>query len=439
MNYEQAMDFIDQSGKFGSKLGLKNISVLMSYLSDPQNNLKFIHVAGTNGKGSACAMLSNVFIKAGYTTGLYISPYLENYNERIQLNNAPISDEDLVKVISSVKSAVDKMIENGYDHPTEFEINTAAAFLYYKIKKADIVILEVGMGGRLDATNVINQSEASVIMSIGLDHQQYLGKTKEKIAFEKAGIIKENGNVVIYPLNTDGVKNIITEQAKKKHAHSYICDENNIKILSSSTNGQLLRYDNPSSVIGTKEFELGLLGEHQAYNALTVLYTLEVMKKRGWNISDTAIEEAMQSVKFSGRFEILCRKPYIIIDGGHNIDGVKTFVNGIKTYFKNKKVTLFFGMLSDKQVDESVDLLISIAKRIYTLTPEDPRAVSAAEMRDFIKGKYPNIEVEALGDIKEISKHINLNNYDEIYAFTGSLYMIGFARTLINNIIKHHS
>ena len=192
MDYKQALEYIHSTNKFGSRLGLHNITKLLEYLGNPQDKLRFIHVAGTNGKGSTCTMLSYILTEAGYRTGLYISPYLEDFRERIQINNEMISESELAEAAAKVKAAVEKMLSEGYEHPTEFEIVTAIGMVFYEKQKPDIVILEVGLGGRLDATNVIKTSEVSVITSISIDHAEYLGDTIEKIAFEKASIIKEN-------------------------------------------------------------------------------------------------------------------------------------------------------------------------------------------------------------------------------------------------------
>lgn len=439
MNYEEAMQFIASTGKFGQRLGLENITRLTNYLGNPERDLKFVHVAGTNGKGSTCAMIASVLSAAGYKTGLYISPFLENFNERIQLDNVPISDEALADAATIVKAACDAMVRDGCNHPTEFEINTAMAFVFYKKASADIVVLEVGLGGRLDATNVIPGAEAAVITSISYDHQQYLGDTLEKIAFEKASIIKTGYHVCIYALNPPEIKKIITDFAAEKHAFVHIPDKSDIRLISSDIDVQHLSYEKKDSKLNVREFELGLIGSHQVYNALNALAALEILKSRGWNIGPEAVKTGMARVQFKGRFEILNKTPLIVIDGGHNIEGITSFVENFSLYFPGKKANLFFGMLSDKQVDASVALLSKIAKCIYTLTPEDPRAVCAADMTRYIKTHYKNIESVPLADFGDIEKYIDFDRNEEIYAFTGSLYMIGHARTKLNTLIRRNA
>lgn len=434
MNYEQALEFIHGTYKFGEKIELKNITALLEELGNPQDKMKYVHVAGTNGKGSTCAMISNVLVNAGYKTGLYISPYLEKFTERIQLNNTPISEEDLIENTLEVKAAIERMLSKGLPHPSEFEVVTAIGFNYYAKQNVDIVVLEVGMGGRFDATNVIKTNEASVIVSLSFDHQAYLGNTLEEIAFEKAGIIKPDTDVCVYALNPQSTHDVIIKRANELGARVHICNPDDIQMLSTGIDGQKVLYKKADSVLGVSELTLSLLGKHQLYNALNALNALEILKQKGWNITPEAVQKGLATVAFTGRFEILNRQPVILIDGGHNIDGITAFTNNIKMYFADKKVVLFYGMLSDKQVDESLDLLTSIAKKIYTLTPEDDRAVPAQEMAKHIKDKY-NIDATALDDFADIAKYLDLSQKDEVYAFTGSLYMIGEARTVINNFL----
>ena len=436
MKYDEALEFISSTYKFGEKIGLENITRLMAKLGDPQNKLKYVHVAGTNGKGSTAAMLANVLYKAGYKTGLYISPYLERFNERMQINNIPIADDELAQDTQTVKNAIEELERDGYPCPSEFEVVTAVAFVYYAKNNVDIVVLEVGMGGRMDATNIIASKEAAVITSLSLDHQLYLGNTIEDIAFEKAGIIKQGNAVSVYALDPPETVSMIQKACDERGASLKVCDKKDVKLLSYDIDGQTIKYTKPDSVLGVDTVKVALLGKHQTYNTLNVLNTLEILKKRGWNITPEAITEGLATVKFTGRFEIMHKDPVIVIDGGHNIEGITSFVDNVKTYFKGKKVVLFYGMLSDKQVNESVALLHSVAKRVYTLTPTDERAVTAQKMADYIKENYPEMPVVFLKSFEDIKKHIDFSQKDEIYAFTGSLYMIGEARTILTSLIS---
>lgn len=431
MTYEEALKYISSTYKFGSKLGLENITKLTELLQNPQEKYKIIHVAGTNGKGSTCNMIHDVLVEGGYKVGLFISPFLQEFTERIQINKKQIDKESLANITSLVKQKVDIMMQEGYNHPTEFEIVTAIGFKYFEEQNVDFLVLEVGLGGRFDATNCIKSPLVSVIASISLDHTQYLGNTLEQIAFEKAGIIKENSNVVIYP-QKKCITDVIKKQAKDKNAKVYETDINNIEILSSSIEGQILSY-RATNIFNLDNFKIKLLGEHQAYNCLTVIKVLEILKLQGYNINETTIIKGLQKCTFAGRFEIIQKNPVVLIDGGHNIDGVKSFCETIKKYFNNKKVILFYGMLKDKHPDLVADYLINISKEIYTLTPNYPsRAMASSELKEILdKRNNNNINITALKSLNNITKIINNCSSDEIIACVGSLYLIGDLRTIL--------
>ena len=435
MNYEEALNFIHSTYTFGEKIGLENITRMMNYLDNPQKDLKFIHIAGTNGKGSTSTMLSYILRESGYNTGLYISPYLEEFTERIQINNNPIDKQLLADLTVKVKAVVERIDSEGHQYPSEFEVVTAIAMLFYKHVKADIVVLETGMGGRFDATNIIDSNEAAVITSISYDHMLYLGDTLEAIAFEKAGIVKPNGDVSLYCEITGNVLSVFEEKASEQHATVHPSSIDDIELISADVNGQVLKYNRKDSLLDLEEFTLSLLGEHQIKNVLNVLNTCEILKAKGYSITSDSITKALAEVKFTGRFEIMHKNPIIVIDGGHNIEGINAFVENIEKYFGGEKVVLFYGMLNDKQVDESLAQLTKIAKTIFTLTPFDKRAVPAEEMASFIQQNYPGIEAKALAKFSDIENHIDFSKEDEIYAFTGSLYMIGEARTNLTKII----
>lgn len=432
MNYEQAIEFIHSTYKFGSNLGLERIKRLMELLNNPQNSYKIIHVAGTNGKGSTCSLINYVLMEAGYKAGLFISPYLEEFTERIQINKNHIDMESLSRITSLIKDKIDIMISEGYDHPTEFEVVTAIGFKYFEEQNIDFLILEVGLGGRFDATNVINKPLVSVITSISYDHMEQLGDTLEKIAFEKAGIIKEGSNVVIYP-QADNITNVIKDIAINKKAVIYEVNPQHIEKVKSDISGQLLKYLK-NDVFDLPKLKINLLGGHQILNALTALLALEIIKKEGYNISNENIINGFSNCRFPGRFEIINKNPLIILDGGHNIDGINQFVKTIKEYFFDKKTVLFFGILKDKNPDEVLELLLPISKEIYTLTPFSPRALKATELAKLIKN-HSNINVTSLESYDEILPIIKNANKDDVIAFAGSLYMIGSVRTLLKNLL----
>lgn len=428
MDYQEAIEFIHSTYKFGSKLGLSNITKLTELLGNPQNSYKIIHIAGTNGKGSTSNIIHDVLMAAGYRTGLFISPYLEEFTERIQINKVHIDKESLARITSLVKEKIEIMLEEGYNHPTEFEVVTAIGFKYFEEQNIDFLVLEVGLGGRFDATNVVSNTLVSVITSISYDHMEYLGDTLEKISFEKAGIIKENSSVVIYP-QEDNIVNTITDIAKTRNARCYLTDKNNIAKIDGNLGGQWFRYLK-NDVFDLPEVKISFLGEHQLYNALTALRTLEIIKLSGYNITEESILTGLASVKFAGRFEILHENPVIVIDGGHNIDGIKAFSKAVKENFGDNKITLFFGILKDKNPDDVLEYLIPLCNKVYTLTPNNPRAMKASDLAALIKGSY-DIDVTVIDDYENIINIVKNAGKNDYIAFVGSLYMIGDVRTIL--------
>jgi dihydrofolate synthase/folylpolyglutamate synthase len=429
MNYEESIEFIHSTYKFGSKLGLENITRLTELLGNPQDTYKIIHVAGTNGKGSTSNMIHDVLMASGYKTGLFISPFLEEFTERIQVNKRHIDKESLAKITSLVKEKIAVMLQEGYNHPTEFEVVTAIGFKYFQEQNIDFLVLEVGMGGRFDATNVVKNTLVSVITSISFDHMEYLGDTLEKIAFEKAGIIKENSRVVIYPQGENVVK-AIQDVADGKNSKVYLVDKNNIEKTRGNLTGQWFNYLK-KDVFNLTEAKMNFLGEHQLYNVLTALCALEIVKTSGYNITEESIKEGLLTCRFAGRFEILREKPVIVLDGGHNINGIEYFSKAVKENFKENKITLFFGMLKDKNPEEVLPFIIPLCKKVYTLTPNNPRAMKSEDLSALIRKHY-EIEATPLEKYEETIPLLQNADKDDIIAFVGSLYMIGDIRQLIN-------
>lgn len=433
MNYEQSIEFIRAVHNNGTKLGLQRNGRLTELLGRPQNSYKIVHVAGTNGKGSTCNMLHDVLMASGYKTGLFISPHLEEFTERIQINKVPIDRDSLARIATLVKEKIEIMYSEGYDELTEFEIITAIGFKYFEEQKIDILVLEVGMGGRHDASNVIEKSLVSVITTIGLDHTEFIGDTLEKIALEKAGIIKENSNVVIYPQD-EIIKNVIREEAKLKNSAVYEADVNNIRLICSDLSGQTFEYLK-KDVFDLPELKINFLGTHQLYNAATALSALEVLKHIGLNVTEESIKEGLANCRYAGRFEIISKDPVIILDGGHNQNGIEHFSKTINENFKNKKIVLFYGMLKDKNPETVLDYLIPLCEKVYTLTPDSHRAMSADEITGLIKNRY-DISVTPLNNFDEALEIIQELNPDDVAAFVGSLYLIGEARTKLKKFFK---
>lgn len=430
MNYNEALQFIHESHKFGMRLGLDNIKKLLELLGNPQNNLKIIHVAGTNGKGSTCSFISSILKESGYKVGLYTSPFLETFTERIRVNGENISEEEVGKIVSLIKEKIEIMVSEGYSYPTEFEIVTAMAFYYYNQEKVDFVALEVGLGGRYDATNVIDKPVVSAITSISLDHTGILGDTLAKIAFEKGGIIKENCPTIVYPQQEEAsevIKNICAEKKSK-----YIeCDFKNIEIKSSNINSQIYNCNINGKEL--RDLEIKLIGDHQIKNSIVALNVIEYLNDiKITNISEENIRKGLLGTKWPGRIEKISENPMFIIDGAHNEEGAKSLANSIDKYFENKNKILVIGMLEDKDIDSVLDLLIPKFNKVITTTPDNPRAIDANKLKEKIE-RY-NIEVTCKPNIKEaVDYALEMSNKDDVIISAGSLYMIGNVRTIIVN------
>lgn len=430
MNYNEALQFIHESHKFGMRLGLDNIKKLLELLGNPQNNLKIIHVAGTNGKGSTCSFISSILKESGYKVGLYTSPFLEIFTERIRVNGENIREEEVGKIVSLIKEKIEIMVSEGYSYPTEFEIVTAMAFYYYNQEKVDFVALEVGLGGRYDATNVIDKPVVSAITSISLDHTGILGDTLGKIAFEKGGIIKEDCPTIVYPQQEEAsevIKNICAEKKSK-----YIeCDFKNIEIKSSNINSQIYNCNINGKEL--RDLEIKLIGDHQIKNSIVALNVIEYLNDiKITNISEENIRKGLLGTKWPGRIEKISENPMFIIDGAHNEEGAKSLANSIDKYFENKNKILVIGMLEDKDIDSVLDLLIPKFNKVITTTPDNPRAIDANKLKEKIE-RY-NIEVTCKPNIKEaVDYALEISNKDDVIISAGSLYMIGNVRTIIVN------
>lgn len=401
MNYNEALKYIHSLLVFGSKPGLERISELLNKLGNPQNDLKFIHVAGTNGKGSICTMLSNIYMKAGLKTGLYTSPYVVDFRERIQLNGEYIEKDILAKLCQQVK--------NTNVVVTEFEFITAMAMLYFKLKKCDIVILETGLGGRFDATNVIKYNLASVITRIDFDHTAYLGDTLEKIAMEKSGIIK-NGPTICYPLQEKQAEDTI-----KSYSNKFILPNvDNLKILNSDDFGNRFVYNN-------EEYKTSLSGEHQIYNALTVI---ETVKAAGISVSKNNITEGIASATVPARLEVISQKPLVVLDGAHNQNGGKALAEFLK---KHKNTVAIIGMMADKDCDSFLETTLPFVKKVVTVTvKENPRTMSAENLADLAR-KYCNDVITADSYKQAINIASERLEDSPLFVF-GSLYLAGGIR-----------
>ena len=425
MNYEEAMNFIQNTNKFGSVLGLDNIRELLERLGNPQDQLRVVHIAGTNGKGSTLAFLAGIFRESGYRAGRYVSPASFYYEERFRINEENISKKDLCFYMEKIKNVAKEMVKDGLSHPTMFEIETALSFLYFLDKKVDVVLLETGMGGRLDATNVVKKPIATVIASIGMDHMQFLGDTLEKIASEKAGIIKEGCPVISYD-NTKEVNEVIKNKAKQMHAKVTFVNSAGIRVLQESLNGESFSYRS-SDGRWYEKIEIPLLGRHQINNAALALETLNVIKNY-YCISDFQTEDGMRKTIWRGRIEILEREPMVICDGAHNPDGAKSLLSFLQNNFTNQRLIYIMGVLSDKDYEQMVQILAPAADKIYTVAPDNPRALSSRELCNCISKYHQNVEerqrlAECLSEVRQKAEK------DDVIIICGTL---SFQNELIN-------
>lgn len=415
MDYKEALEYIDGVSWLGSKPGLSRITELLERLDRPQDALKFIHIAGTNGKGSCAAMLSSVQKVCGYKTGLFISPYLFRFNERMQINGRQIGDEALADIVSQVKPVADAM----EDHPTEFELMTAASLLWFRQENCDIVVLEAGLGGRFDATNAIAVPEAAVIMNIGLDHTQVLGDTLEQIAGEKAGIIKPGCDCVLYQQG-ESVTEVIRQACAEQGAKLHIADFSQIHSEFDSLYGQSFTYKGEA-------YALPLLGRHQLKNAAVALETVEVLRAKGWKLEQSDVEHGIYAVTWPGRFEIVHDQPIFVVDGGHNPQCAQTVAENLESYFPGRDRILLVGMLADKDCSGTLDILAPAASSFICLTPESPRALPAEDLAKLLK-KYRK-PIHVCPDIREaVGLALDMAGSTGVICAVGSLYSVGAIR-----------
>ena len=436
MDYRQALNYIENTGKFGSRLGLENVSRLLDILGNPHRDLRIIHVAGTNGKGSTCSFINSMLIYQGYNVGLYTSPYLEEFNERIKINNVNISDEDLAQSVSRVSDAISQMIEEGCDHPTEFEIITACAFLYFRDRDVDFAVIEVGLGGRLDATNVCIPL-VSAITSISMDHTEYLGDTLARIAFEKGGIIKNKRPVVLYQ-QSDEVESVISSICSERDSELFITENDKIEYISEGMSSQSVNLE----VMGHfySGIEISLPGRHQARNlavALSVLRLLEISSDIS-QVDTEALYRSIRETRWPGRMEVIKTEPLTIIDGAHNPDGAAILSESVDRYLVGKKINLVFGMLRDKDILSVAKLLAVRADRIIITEPESPRAASSAEVHGIILDALRGEDVPDITEIPDIEEAVrhgqSMAGDGEAVIYAGSLYMIGRVRSLLRKM-----
>ncbi|HSN59281.1 MAG TPA: folylpolyglutamate synthase/dihydrofolate synthase family protein [Clostridiaceae bacterium] len=427
MNYEAAMAYIQNTAKFGSSLGLERTLKILELMGNPQDKIKCIHVAGTNGKGSTTAMITGMLAEAGYRTGMYTSPFLEEFEERIQVDGKNIGKDDLARTVTEVSEAVEKVVSLGYDHPTEFEIITCAMFKHFCEAGVDYAVVEVGLGGRLDSTNVITPI-LSVITSISLDHTGVLGDTLKEIAAEKAGIIKKGVPVVSYPQEEEAGR-VIKDTCIRLGCELVSVEPDSGEFFGTTGLAQKIRVKTAKEVY---EPELSLLGKHQIMNCAVAVTAAEKLQELGLNISRDNIIGALKKVKWIGRLEVLKENPLVVIDGAHNIAGITLLSESLDTYFRYEKLILIIGILRDKQVEEMIKMIAPKACRVIAVTPNSGRAESSEELNEVIL-KY-NSNSEACDDYSDAyEKALGYAGGTDLILVCGSLYMIGDMRKVIRS------
>jgi dihydrofolate synthase / folylpolyglutamate synthase len=428
MTYEDAQDYINNTLRFGSKPGLERIGKLLELMGNPQDSLKFIHIAGTNGKGSIANAIAAALSQSGVKTGLYISPFVTDFCERIQIDGCKISHDELAGEVESIASFVAKAGETG-EQPTEFEIITALAFNYFKRQGCGVVVLEVGLGGRFDATNIINRPLLSVITSISLDHTDILGDTIEKIAFEKCGIIKNFGVTVTCPSQDTQALEVIMRICSERENTLIMPSLSSVKIGKEGIDGTDIAY-------GGSLLHIPLAGRHQIANFITAVEAVKAVSKQGITVSDQDIIKGMAKVSFPARMEILNRSPLVLLDGAHNPSGAATLAASIKRYLEEKPV-LVMGMLADKDYETAIATLAPLAKAFVAVKPDSPRALEPYKTAQAARKYCEN--VSHCDDYEKAFLNALKISQGAPVIICGSLFLAGGMRKVVLRYYNHIS
>ena len=415
MTEQEALEYIDNGRWSSMRLGLDRIRELMDRLGNPEKQLKYVHVTGTNGKGSTCAMTASILKEAGYRVGMFTSPYIEHYSEQMMINGEPVNISDFTNAVDIVKSAAEAMS----DHPSKFELITAVALVYFAGKQCDIVVMEVGMGGETDSTNVIPAPQVAVITNVGLDHTEYLGDTIEKIAQVKCGIIKPGCDVVCYD-GASEVTDVVRKKCSDTGAKGHFTDFTDIGYVKSDIYGETFTYKGMN-------YHIPLCGDYQTKNAVVVIEVIHALRDRGYKITDDNVAEGLAAVRWPARFEVLRDNPLFILDGGHNLQCAQALESNIRKYLSGSKITFLMGVLKDKDYEDEVKLLMPYAKEFICVTPDNERALPADKLADIIiqlggqAGAMQNVSDGVI---------IAMNKNNPVIAF-GSLYMSVQIRRLV--------
>lgn len=424
LEYEKALEKINNRLRFGIKPGLSRINKILEGLSNPHKKLKYMHVGGTNGKGSISTLAASALKENCYKTGLFTSPYVLEFRERFMINGKMIPKDELIEEVQRVAAVTDE-IERGGDNVTEFEFITALAFDWFSRQGCDIVVLEVGLGGRFDCTNVIDTPEVAVLTSISLDHTAILGDTIEQIAFEKAGIIKENGSVVLYPFQKKEALDVFEKTAKEKNARIIIPDISDLEIISKNIDGT-------EFITEGERIFTPFLGEHQVYNAKTAHTALKVLKSKGFELDDNKTAKGFASAFIPARMEVVSKNPLIIIDGGHNPGCAIALKKSIQDFLEGKRLIGIAGMMGDKDVETTISILAPLFSEIVAVTPNQHRAMEAEALSDIAARYCKNVK-----NSKDLSKALDDSikklDSDSALIVMGSFYLATDARRLLKS------
>ncbi|MCM1044606.1 MAG: bifunctional folylpolyglutamate synthase/dihydrofolate synthase [Candidatus Gastranaerophilales bacterium] len=418
MTEKDVMEYIGSLQGRGIVPGLEGIRELCRRLGNPQDALSFVHIAGTNGKGSTLAFVSTVLKCAGYKVGRYLSPTIFHYRERIQVGGRPISKAALCEGIELVQGVCEEMVREGWSQPTAFEVETALAFWYFHKKACDIVVLEAGMGGSLDATNIVTTTVTSVITSVGMDHMKFLGNTLREIALQKAGVIKEGCPVVLLE-QSEEVSRVVEQAAGEKGARLIVARGSDAVRIRSGLERQRFDYG------GLKGLEISLAGTFQIDNAVLAIETIRTLAGQGYSVKEEALRRGLRETVWRGRFSVLRKNPLFVVDGAHNEDAAQKLAQTIEIYFTNRRIIYIMGVLKDKEYEKIIDLTHKYADQIITVTPPDnPRAMHAYELAREIARVHPLVTaVDSLEEAVEMSLLL-AGKEDVILAF-GSLSYLG--------------
>jgi dihydrofolate synthase / folylpolyglutamate synthase len=433
--YSEALDWIHARLRLGIKPGLARMEWMMEKLGHPELKMKTVHIGGTNGKGSTVTFLRSILEAGGYSVGTFTSPYIEQFNERISVNGKPISDEEVLELTNVIAPLADELEDTELGGPTEFEVITAMSFYYFaNVNQVDIVLYEVGLGGRFDSTNII-QPIASIITNIGLDHTNILGHSYEEIAFEKAGIIKERIPTFTAVKNTNALK-VIEEQAGKKHAPLYrLNQEFSITSHSPEASGEVFTLKNVNRIL--EQLEINMIGKHQTENAaLAVMAAQSINHHEEFSISENAIRTGLKKAYWPGRFEILSNHPLVIIDGAHNDEGISALVHELSNRYSNNSIHIVFAALKDKKLDHMISQLDQVADEISFVSFDFPRAAEAIDLFSLSHSKNKSIGENWDSHLAKCIQNLQPNS---VLVVTGSLYFISEAKPYLCEFLKNNT